>query len=121
MKKTTLYIVAYFLMFFVHFIIWYYFKLGFEVIFLKYYLFLTLLFMMVITFLSIFKTINSQKIGYIFLGLVLFKLILVFIFKNKLNLVEVPNYKSHFIFPYLVSLVLETLYAAQLVKDEKNQ
>jgi hypothetical protein len=120
MKKTTLYIILYFAMFVIHFSIWYFLNLGFEVIFLKYYLFLTLLFMMVITFLSIFKQINPQKIGYLFLGLVFFKLIMVFIIKKKLNLIEIPNYKFHFIFPYLISLVLETLYAVELVKGEKN-
>ena len=121
MKKTTLYIARYFLMFFVHFGIWYYFNLGFEVTFLKYYLFLTLLFMMVITILSLFKTINPKRIGFVFLGLVFFKLTIIFLIKVKLNLAEIPNFKVHFILPYLISLVLETLYAIQLIKDEKYQ
>ena len=120
MKKTTLYISLYFVMFAVHFAIWTYLKLSFEVVFLKYYMFLTLLFMMVITFLSIFAQINPKKIGFLFLGLVFFKLIIIFIVKKKLDLHEIPNYKIHFIAPYLISLVLETLYAVQLVKDEKN-
>lgn len=121
MKKTTLFILIYFLLFFLHFAIWQYFKLGFEIIFLKYYLFLTILFMMVITVLSIFKKIYPNYIGFVFLGLILFKLTMIMLLKKKLNITEVPLYKLHFVLPYLISLVLETLYAVQLIKDEKNQ
>ncbi|WP_417429784.1 hypothetical protein [Halpernia sp.] len=121
MKKTTLYIILYFLMFFLHFGIWQYFKLGFEVTFLKYYLFLTIIFMMVITILSIFKKIYPDYLGFVFMGLILIKLMMIMIIKKKLNITEVPLYKLHFVLPYLISLILETLYAVNLIKDEKNQ
>lgn len=64
------------------------------------------------------------------MGLILFKLMIMFLMMKKLNLSEVPNYKLHFIIPYLFSLLLETLYAVKLIptlesgnmeKDEKNQ
>ena len=121
MKKTTLYIILYFLLVCLHFGILYYFRVGHEIVFLRYYLFVTLLFMMVITIMSIFKSIDPKKIGFSFLGLVLFKLILIFIIKLKLNVTEIPHYKFHFILPYCLSLVLETLYAMQLIKGEKYQ
>jgi hypothetical protein len=37
---------------------------------------------------------------------------------KKLNLSEVPNYKMHFIIPYLISLLLETLYSVKLIQKE---
>lgn len=77
--------------------------------------------MMVITILSIFKKIYPDYLGFVFMGLILVKLMMIMIIKKKLNMVEVPNYKLHFVLPYLLSLVLETLYAVQLIKDEKNQ
>lgn len=129
-KNNTLYILLYFFMFLVHFGIWQFLNIGFETTFIKYYLFLTVLFMMVITILSIIKKIYPTYIGFAFMGLVLFKLMIMFLVMKKLNLGEVPNYKIHFIIPYLISLVLETLYSVKLIqtedttvksKDEENQ
>ena len=129
-KKTTIYIILFFIMFFLHFGIWQYLELGFETTFIRYYLFLTVLFTIVITILSIIKKIYPNYIGFGFMGLVMFKLIIMFLVMKKLNLNEVPNFKFHFIIPYLISLVLETLYAVKLIQteevtesseDEKNQ
>ena len=100
LKNNTLYIILYFLMFFVHFGIWQLLKVGFETTFIKYYLFLTMLFMMVITILSIIKKIYPTYIGFAFMGLVMFKLMIMFLIMKKLNLSEVPNYKMHFIIFY---------------------
>lgn len=130
LKSNTLYIILYFLLFFVHFAIWQVLEIGFETTFVKYYLFLTLLFIMVLTILSIIKKIYPEYIGFAFMGLVMFKLMIMFLIMKKLNLGEVPNYKLHFIIPYLLSLILETLYSVKLLqinetadsrKDEKNQ
>ncbi|HMU07179.1 MAG TPA: hypothetical protein PKC37_04665 [Kaistella sp.] len=118
LKNNTLYIILYFLMFFVHFGIWQLLKVGFETTFIKYYLFLTMLFMMVITILSIIKKIYPTYIGFAFMGLVMFKLMIMFLIMKKLNLSEVPNYKMHFIIPYLISLLLETLYSVKLIQKE---
>ncbi|WP_234110512.1 MULTISPECIES: hypothetical protein [Chryseobacterium] len=117
-KSNTLYIILYFLMFFVHFGIWQWLKIGLEPTFIKYYLFLTLLFVTVVTILSIIKNIFPTYIGFAFMGLVMFKLMIMFLAMNKLHLSEVPNYKVHFIIPYLISLLLETLYAVKLIQNE---
>lgn len=119
-KNNTLYILLYFLMFLVHFGIWQILKIGFETTFIKYYLFLTVLFMMVITILSIVKKIYPTYIGFAFMGLVMFKLMIMFLVMKKLNLGDVPNYKVHFIIPYLISLVLETLYSVKLIQTEET-
>lgn len=118
-KNNTLYIVLYFVMFFVHFAIWQVLKIGFETTFVKYYLFLTLLFVMVLTILSIIKKIYPTYIGFAFMGLVMFKIMIMFLIMKKLNLSEVPNYKIHFIIPYLISLLLETLYAVKLINKDQ--
>ncbi|WP_147755120.1 hypothetical protein [Chryseobacterium sp.] len=121
MKNTTLYIILYFVMFFVHFGIWQILEIGFETTFIKYYLFLTVLFTMVITILSLIKKIYPTYIGFAFMGLVMFKLMIMFLIMKKLNLSEVPNYKVHFIIPYLISLVIETLYSVKLIQREDAQ
>ena len=118
-KNNTLYIILYFLMFFIHFGIWEILKIGFETTFVRYYLFLTLLFVTVFTILSIIKKIYPTYIGFAFMGLVMFKLMIMFLIMKKLNLSEVPNYKIHFIIPYLISLLLETLYAVKLINNEE--
>lgn len=116
-QNNTLYIILFFLMFFIHFAVWQYLKIGFDTVFIKYYLFLTVLFMTVITVLSIIRKIYPTYLGFVFLGLVMFKLILMFLVMKKLNLKEVPDYKLHFIIPYLVSLILETLYSIKLIMN----
>lgn len=120
-KNNTLYILLYFSMFLMHFGIWQFFKIGFETTFVKYYLFLTVLFMMVLTILSIVKKIYPTYIGFAFMGLVMFKLMIMFLVMKKLNLGEVPNYKVHFILPYLISLLLETLYSVKLIQTEETE
>lgn len=129
-KSTSLYIILFFVMFFLHFGIWTFLEIGFETTFIRYYLFLTILFTMVIIILSIIKNIYPNYIGFGFMGLVMFKISVMFLIMKKLNLSEVPDYKLHFIIPYLFSLFLETLYAVKLIqrgeatenpKDEKNQ
>ena len=80
---------------------------------------------MVLTILSIAKRIYPDYLGFVFMGLTMFKLAMFFIIRNKLKIEEVPNYKLHFILPYLLALVLETFFAVSLLKDdskdEKNQ
>lgn len=122
MKNNILYIVLYFVMMAVHYFIWNQLGLGFESLFIRYYIFLTLLFVMVITVMNIFRMIYPDYLGFVFLGLVMVKLMLIMIATNKLKISEVPNYKYHFILPYLISLTLVTFYSVNLIKkDEKNQ
>lgn len=128
--NNNLLIALYFIMFAVHFLLWQYLGIGFETTLIRYYLFLTILFMMVLTIVSIFKKIYPEYLGFVFLGLVMFKLAMVFIIRKKLNITEIPNYKFHFILPYLFSLFLETVFTVNMIrsadkkdpeKDEKNQ
>lgn len=130
LKRNILYSALYFLMFFVHFGIWQALNIGFETTLIRYYLFLTIMFTIVLTIISIAKKLYPEYIGFVFLGLVMLKLSMVFIIRKKLNITEVPHYKFHFILPYLVSLRLETLFTVNVIqstekksaeKDEKNQ
>ena len=124
-NANTLYIVLYFALFAVHFGIWKFLNLSYETVFIKYYMSLSILFIMVLTILSIMKRLYPGYIGFGFLALILVKISLMFLFMNKLDLKSVPNYKLHFIFPYMVALLLETLFAVRLIQDhtkgEKNQ
>lgn len=120
-KYSTFYIIAYILMFFVHFFIWENWVKEQQIVFIKYYVFLTFLYMMVLTILSVLERTFPQYIGFGFMGLVMFKLAVMFLVMKKLNLQVVPGYKLHFIPPYLLSLVFETLYAVRLLNTEKNQ
>lgn len=122
MKSNLIYIALFFLLFVIHFILFQQYVGCCEVVFLRYYLFLTILFMLVITIMSIFKKLYPQYLGFVFLGLVMVKLMLMFLVMKNLKLSEVPDFKLHFIIPYLVSLTLVTLYCINLMpKDEKNQ
>jgi len=119
-KRSTYFIIAYILMFFLHFFIWEMWVKEHQLVFLKYYIFLTFLYMIVLTILSILERIYPQYIGFGFMGLVMFKLAIMFLVMKKLDLQVVPGYKLHFIPPYLLSLLFETLYAVRLLNAEKN-
>ncbi len=121
MKNNFLYIGLYFVMFIVHFFLFQNTAGCCETVFIKYYLFLSMMFIMVITVMSIFKNLYPEYLGFVFMGLVMLKLAMMFVVMNKLNLSQVPHYKYHFILPYLVSLALVTLYSVGLIqKSEKN-
>ncbi|NRS92563.1 hypothetical protein HNQ03_001640 [Chryseobacterium sp. 16F] len=121
LKKTTLYIVLYILLVILHFGVWKLWVNDFAELFFKYYLFLSFIFIFVIGNLIIFKKVFPGYTGFVFMGLLLFKLMIMFLIMQKFQLSIVPYYKIHFVLPYLLSLLLETLFAIQLIKDEKNQ
>lgn len=115
----------FFIMFVVHYFIWQNTVENHLALFRRYYIFVTLLFLMVVTVMNIFKNIYPDYLGFVFMGLILVKLSMMFIILNKLKMREIPHYQFHFILPYLISLFLETLYSINLIKttekkDEKN-
>lgn len=121
MKNNFIYLLLFFTMVIIHFFIFQQMTGCCETVFIKYYLFLSILFIMVITIMSIAKNMFPEYLGFIFMGLVMVKLAMMFLVMNKLQLSEVPDYKYHFILPYLVSLTLVTLYSVGLIqKNEKN-
>ena len=127
MLNIIIIILLYFVMVAVHFVLEHLLFAGAqERTFVKYYLFLTLLFLMVITVMSVFRNIYPDYLGFVFMGLVLFKIAMMFILLNQLHLSKIPHYKVQFILPYLIALVLETVYSINLIntagkKHEKNQ
>ncbi len=125
MKGNLLYPVLYFLMAGAHLMIWNMTGVGHDEVFLRYYLFLTVLFVLVLTVLTVVRRIYPDYVGFTFMGLIMFKLSMIFLVRQKLGITEVPHYKIHFIAPYLLALLLETLFAISLIKgvskDEKNQ
>lgn len=122
MKSNLKYIGIFGFMFLIHLVIFQVYIGCCEVIFIKYYLFLTLLFMMVVTLMTLFQKLFPDYLGFLFMGLMLVKLAVMFLIMNKLNLSEVPYYKINFILPYLVCLTLFTMYSIGLIQGtEKNQ
>src|SRR5690606_7447387 len=101
LSAQTLYILLFFLLFAVHYGLWNYLELDYREVFIRYYMALSVLFIMVITVLYAMKLLYPDYIGFGFLGLILVKISLMFLFMGKLKLSEVPDYKLHFIFPYL--------------------
>ena len=115
MKNNFIYLSLYFAMFALHFVLFQKWVGCCETVFIQYYLFLSILFIMVITVMSIFKNLYPEYLGFIFMGLVMLKLSMMFLIMNKLKLSQIPNYKFHFIIPYLISLTLVTLYSVGLM------
>ncbi|MDP9956516.1 hypothetical protein J2X97_002175 [Epilithonimonas hungarica] len=113
--------VVFFLTFIIHFILWkFIFHLD-EVTIIKFYLFLSIIFMMMITLIILINKIVPQFLGLAVIGLILVKFGMMYLIKNKLHLEEIPNYKFHFIIPYFVLTALLTYYAIQLINYDKKQ
>lgn len=120
-KSNIVISVIFFLTFIIHFILWkFVFHLD-EVIIIKFYLFLSIIFMMMITFIILINRIVPQFLGLSVIGLVLVKFGLMYLIKNKLHFEEIPDYKFHFILPYFVLTALLTYYAIQLINYDKKQ
>ncbi len=120
-KSNIVISVVFFLTFIIHFAIWkFVFHLD-EVTIIKFYLFLTIIFMMMITMILIINKVVPEFLGMAMIGLILMKFGLMYLIKNKLHLEEVPGYKFHFIIPYFILTGLLTYYAIQLINYDKKQ
>jgi len=120
-KSNLIISVIFFLTFIIHFAIWkFVFHLD-EVTIIKFYLFLTIIFMMMITLIILINKILPQYLGFAMIGLIVMKFGLMFLVKNKLHFEAIPNYKFHFIIPYFILTTLLTYYAIQLINYDKKQ
>ncbi|MPS73514.1 MAG: hypothetical protein E2590_10260 [Chryseobacterium sp.] len=120
-KSNIVISVIFFLTFIIHFILWkFVFHLN-EVTIIKFYLFLSIIFMMMITLIILINRIVPQFLGLAVIGLILVKFGMMYLIKNKLHFEEIPNYKFHFIIPYFVLTALLTYYAIRLINYDKKQ
>jgi len=113
--------VLFFLTFLVHFSLWkFVFHLN-EIVIVKFYLFLSVMFIMMITLIILINKTVPQFLGLSVIGLVLLKFGLMYLIRKKLNFEAVPDYKFHFIVPYFVLTGLLTYYAIRLINHDKKQ
>ncbi|MCB9202695.1 MAG: hypothetical protein H6604_06595 [Flavobacteriales bacterium] len=75
-------------------------------LFFRIYGFLFLILIIVFYLLNISFKHFKEYLGYIFLGIIFVKLPLVKFYFDSLSMENLPNYKIHFIAPYLVSVFL---------------
>ena len=87
---------------------------------IKFYLFLGVMFMMLVTLINIINRTVPEFLGLSFIGIILLKFVLMYLIRMKLNFEEVPHYKCHFIIPYFVLTGLLTYYTIQLLNQEKK-
>ncbi|HAP95013.1 hypothetical protein [Epilithonimonas hominis] len=120
-KSNLIISVIFFLAFIIHFAIWKFALHLDEVIIIKFYLFLSIIFMMMITLIVLINKIVPQFLGLAVIGLILVKFGMMYLIKNKLHFEEIPNYKFHFIVPYFVLTALLTYYAIRLINYDKKQ
>ena len=120
-KSNIVISVLFFLTFIIHFAIWKFVFYLDEVTIIKFYLFLSVIFMMMITLLLIINRTFPQFVGMSVIGLILVKFGLMYLIKNKLHFEMIPNFKFHFIIPYFILTALLTYYAIQLINYDKKQ
>lgn len=120
-KSNLIISVIFFLTFIIHFAIWKFALHLDEVIIIKFYLFLSIIFMMMITLIVLISKIVPQFLGLAVIGLILVKFGMMYLIKNKLHFEGIPNYKFHFIVPYFVLTALLTYYAIRLINYDKKQ
>ncbi|NML57396.1 hypothetical protein [Chryseobacterium cheonjiense] len=113
--------VLFFLTFLIHLSLWkFVFHLD-EVIIVKFYLFLSIMFMMMITLIILINRVAPEFLGLSVIGLILLKFALMYLIRKKLNFEAIPSYKFHFIIPYFVLTTLLTYYAIKLINHDKKQ
>ncbi|SHM98191.1 hypothetical protein SAMN05444360_12454 [Chryseobacterium carnipullorum] len=113
--------VLFFLTFLIHFSLWkFVFHLD-EIIIVKFYLFLSVMFMLMITMIVLINRVVPEFLGLSVIGLILLKFGLMYLIRKKLNFEVIPGYKFHFIIPYFVLTTLLTYYAIKLINHDKKQ
>lgn len=120
-NPNILIVILFFLTFVVHFSLWkFVFHLN-ELLIVKFYLFLSVMFMMMITLIILINRVAPEFLGLSLIGLILLKFLLMYLIRQKLNFEAVPGYKYHFILPYFVLTTLLTYYAIRLINHDKKQ
>ena len=120
-NPNILVVVLFFLTFLIHFSLWKFVYHLDEIIILKFYLFLSVMFTMMITLIILINRVAPQFLGLSVVGLILIKFGLMYLIRKKLNLEVIPGYKFHFIIPYFVLTTLLTYYAVTLINHDKKQ
>ncbi|MCJ8154011.1 hypothetical protein MKJ01_09600 [Chryseobacterium sp. SSA4.19] len=111
----------FFLTFLIHFSLWkFVFHLD-EMVIVRFYLFLSIMFMIMITLVILIHKTVPQFLGMSLIGLILLKFGLMYLIRKKLNFELIPGYKFHFIIPYFVLTTLLTYYAIRLINHDKKQ
>lgn len=109
------------LTFIVHYLIWTQVEQLAPLLLVKFYLFLSVMFMMLVTVINIINRTVPEFLGLSFIGIILLKFVLMYLIRMKLYFETVPHYKYHFIIPYFVLTGLLTYYTIQLLNRDKNQ
>ncbi len=104
----------------VHLIIWTQVEHLAPLLLLKFYVFLSVMFLMLITVINIINRTVPEFLGLSFIGIILLKFVLMYLIRMKLDFEQVPHYKFHFIIPYFVLTGLLTYYTIQLLNQEKK-
>lgn len=118
--KNNIVALGFILTFIVHLFIWVQFE-GLEpLLLIKFYLFLSVMFVMLITVINIINRTVPEFLGLSFIGIILLKFVLMYLVRMELNFETVPHYKYHFIIPYFVLTGLLTYYTIQLLNQEKK-
>ena len=112
--------VGFMLTFILHLVIWTQVENLQPNLIIKFYLFLGVMFMMLVTLINIINRTVPEFLGLSFIGIILLKFMLMYLIRMKLNFEVVPHYKFHFIIPYFVLTGLLTYYTIQLLNQEKK-
>lgn len=112
--------VGFMLTFILHLVIWTQVENMQPNLIIKFYLFLGVMFMMLVTLINIINRTVPEFLGLSFIGIILLKFVLMYLIRMKLNFEEVLHYKYHFIIPYFVLTGLLTYYTIQLLNQEKK-
>ena len=112
--------VGFVLTFMIHLIIWTQVEQLAPKLLIQFYLFLSLMFLMLVTVINIIQRTVPEFLGLSFIGIILLKFMLMYMIRMKLNFEVVPQYKFHFIITYFVLTVLITYYTIQLLNQEKK-
>ena len=104
----------------VHFVIWTYLCHLDPVVIIKFYLFLSIMFLMMVTLIIIVNRTVPDFLALSLIGLIMLKFLMMYLIRNKLNFQAVPDYKFHFAIPYFILTSLLTYYAIRLINGGKK-
>src|SRR5690606_28016656 len=119
LKKSGLYFLIFLVCLLVHFLIMQ-FVIQSSADFLPIYIFTGIVSLVTLIAIGEANEFFHKSLGFIFIGIIALKLIAAKVFMNSLEEIDEPIYKYSFVFLYLISLVLITVYTAKLLLNPKN-
>lgn len=119
-KVYTLLAAGFTLLIGVHWLVWKFYFAQPESLFFKYYAFLAVLYIFLITLMVLAVQLAKDFFAFMVIGLIFLKFLAMYIIRKKLMMSSLDAAGFHLVFPYFIMTILLTWFSAKLLAHDKK-